>query len=189
MKNINFGGVILNKIQDVENFANFFLKDITDMGVPVLGILPYIKQLTFFSVDYLAKKIAAKVIAGEKGLKNIVKNVFVGAMSTNKAMRNPLFKKPHKLLLTSGDRNDMILASLDSDTAGIILTNNILPPSNIISRASEKDIPLLLVESDTFEVAKQVDGIEALLTEDSTEKIEILTHLIKQHVKVDVILK
>jgi BioD-like phosphotransacetylase family protein len=188
LKDMDFGGVILNKVQDVENFSNFYLKGISDMNVPVLGILPYMDQLTFFSVDYLAKKIAAKVIAGENGLKNIVKNIFVGAMSTNRALRNPLFNKPQKLLITSGDRIDMILASLESDTSGIILTNNILPPSNIISRASEKDIPLLLVESDTFEVAKQTDKIEALLTEDSPEKINTLIQLVKQHLKLEQIL-
>lgn len=189
LKGLDFGGVILNKIQDVENFSNFYLKGILDMNVPVLGIIPQKELLTFFSVDYLSKKIAAKVIAGENGLKNIVKNIFVGAMSTNRALRNPLFAKPQKLLITSGDRVDMILAALDSDTAGIILTNNILPPSKIISLASEKDIPLLLVESDTFEVAKQTDRMEALLTEDSQEKISTLVQLVKEHVKVGQILK
>lgn len=189
LDDMNFKGVILNKVQDVENFTNFYLKGIQDMNVPVLGIVPYKELLTFSSVDYLAKKIAAKVIAGENGLKNIVKNIFVGAMSTSLALRNPLFNKPQKLLITSGDRVDMILAALDSDTAGIILTNNILPPSKIISQASEKDIPLLLVESDTFEVAKQTDRMEALLTEDSRDKISTLIQLVEQHVKVDQILK
>jgi BioD-like phosphotransacetylase family protein len=189
IKDIDFGGVILNKIQDNENFSNIFLQSITDMGIQVLGILPYQQDLTYFSVNYLAKKIAAKVIAGENGLEKTVKNIFVGAMSTNRALRNPLFGKQNKLLITSGDRHDMILAAIDSETAGILLTNNIVPPSNIISRASEKGIPLLLVESDTFEIAKQTDKIEALLTEESSEKIYTLTQLIKENVKTDYFLK
>ncbi len=189
MKDIDFGGVILNKVQDITNFSNIFLQNITAMGIQVLGILPYQQGLTYFSVNYLAKKIAAKVIAGENGLEKIVKNIFVGAMSTNRALRNPLFNKQHKLLITSGDRHDMILAAIDSDTAGIILTNNIVPPSNIISRASDRGIPLLLVESDTFEIAKQTDKMEALLTEKSQEKIDILTQLISENLKIDHFLK
>jgi BioD-like phosphotransacetylase family protein len=186
---INLGGVILNKVRDVNNFSDFFLPMITDMGVKVLGIIPYREQLTYFSVSYLSKKMAAKVIAGENGLENTVKKIFVGAMSTSIALRTPQFNQTQKLLITSGDRNDMILAAIDSDTAGIILTNNIVPPSNIISQASDKDIPLLLVESDTFEIAKQTDRIEALLTENSQEKINILTQLIKENLKIDCFLE
>lgn len=189
IKDSDFGGVILNKMQDVENFSNVFLKDITDMGIPVLGMIPYQKGLTYFSVNYLAKKVAAKVIAGETGLEKTVKNIFVGAMSTNRALRNPLFGKQNKLLITSGDRHDMILAALESDTAGILLTNNIVPPSNIISRAAENGIPLLLVESDTFEIAKQTDRIEALLTEESQGKRDVLAQLVKENTKTEQILK
>jgi BioD-like phosphotransacetylase family protein len=182
---IHLKGIILNKVQDPDNFKEIYLPMIADMGIKVLGIIPYREPLTYFSVRYLSKKIAAKVIAGENGLENIVKKIFVGAMSTNRALRSAQFNQPQKLLITSGDRNDMILAALESQSSAIILTHNIVPPSNIISRASELNIPLLLVESDTYEAAKQTDRIEALLTEQSSEKITILRDLVKNHLKMD----
>ncbi|RPI95928.1 MAG: hypothetical protein EHM32_04475 [Spirochaetales bacterium] len=105
-------------------------------------------------------------------------------MSTNEAMRNPLFNKENRLVVTSGDRSDMVLAALDKSTIGILLTNNILPPSNIISKASEMNIPLLLVPSDTYQVARQIDAMEPLLTRDNTENINLLTELIRKNVKI-----
>ena len=114
-----------------------------------------------------------------------MKNVLVGAMSTNVAIRSSLFKKEGKLIMTGGDRSDMILASLESDTAGIIPTNNILPPASIISKASEREIPLLLVPVGTYETAMRVDRMEPLLAQGDAEKIELWGRLIREHVGID----
>jgi len=154
------------------------------MGVPILGMIPYAADLTYFSMDYLSEALFAKVIAGEAGLNRVVKNVFLGAMSVNEALRNPLFNKEGKLLITSGDRSDIIISALETNTVGIILTNNILPPSNIISKAAEKNIPLLLVSSNAYQVAGQIDKMEALLTKDNKEKIALAEKLVKENVKV-----
>lgn len=188
MKGCDFKGVIINKLKDIDEFEGLYLKEIRDMGVPVAGIIPYKEQLTQFTMSYLAEKLFAKVIAGEEGLGNTVKNIFVGAMSTDETMRNPLFNKENKMLITSGDRNDMILAALESETVGILLTNNILPPANIVSKAAEKGIPLLMVTADTYHVTRQIDGMEALLTKDNSDRINILTQMAKKYINLDTIL-
>ncbi len=184
MKNINFGGVIINEVQDVEDFKQTYLDDITEMGINVIGIVPYKTELTHFSVSYLSDYLFAKVIAGERNLNNTIENIFVGAMSADAALRNPLFMKKKKLIITGGDRTDMILAALESDTACIVLTNNILPPPYIISKASDHNIPLLLVSSDTYQVAKQIDKMEPLLTKYDIERIDLLGRLIREYVNI-----
>lgn len=183
--NIDFGGVIINKVSDIEDFKDVYLGNITEMGINVFGIIPYETELTYFSVSYLSDCLFAKVIAGEGGLNNVVKNIFVGDMSASAAVKNSLFKKENKLIITSGERSDMILAALESNTTGIVLTNNILPESNIISKASEHNIPLLIVPIDTYQAAKQIDGLEALLTKDDIKRVELLEQLIKNHVNID----
>jgi hypothetical protein len=186
---VNFGGVIANKLPDVDDFESNFAGKIREMGVTILGAVPYKEQLTFYSVQFLADRLFAKVIAGEKGLGNIVKNIFVGAMSTEESMRNPLFNKENKFLITSGDRSDMILAALDSDTIGILLTNNLLPQANIISRAAEKNVPLLLVPMDTFQASKQIDRLEALPSKENAAGIQSLAQLMQKYVKLEELLK
>jgi BioD-like phosphotransacetylase family protein len=181
---VNLNGVIINKVQNPEEFQSTHLPSIRQMGVPVVGVIPYQSELTYFSVGYLAERLFAKVLCGEGGLNRVVKNIVIGAWSANVFLQNPLFKKENKLVITGGDRTDMILASLESDTSGIILTNNILPPSNIISKASERNIPLLIVFSDTYQTAKQIESLEPLLTKDDTEKAELLKNLFQKHVNM-----
>ena len=181
---ISFGGVIINKVHDVQDFKDVHLPRIANMGIKVAGVIPYCDELTHFSVGYLAERLLAKVLTGEGGLTNIVKNTFVGAMSTSTALRYPPFLKGNKVIITGGDRTDMILASLETHAAGIILTGNILPPQNIISKASESNTPLLMVPSDTYQTAKQIDNLEPLLTKDDAEKIALWGRLVQEHVNI-----
>lgn len=185
---VDLKGVIINKVQNLEEFQSTHLPAIRQMGIPVMGVIPYQSELTHFTVSYLSERLFAKVLCGEGGLNRVVKNILIGAWSANVFLQNPLFKKENKLVITGGDRTDMILASLESDTSGIILTNNILPPSNIISKASERNIPLLMVFSDTYQTAKQIEGLEPLLTKDDGEKVEMLKVLFQKHVKIKEIL-
>lgn len=189
MADINFGGVIVNKLQDMDNFQYTYLDSIIDMGVPVLGAIPQTKPLTRFSVGYLSERLFARVIAGEEGLNNVVQNIFVGAMSVDAALRDPSLTKENILTITSGDRTNMILAALESNTVGVILTNNILPPPNIISKASDRNIPMLLVNGDTYEVAKQLDNLQPLLTKGDTARVDLLAQLMQEHVKLSEMVK
>jgi uncharacterized protein len=181
MKGIDFS-VIINKVTNPEDFKNTHLQDIREMGIPVLGVIPCEQELTYFSTSYLAEKLQARVIAGENGLNQRVKNVFVGAMSGDVAARGPLFKKANKLVITGGDRSDMIVAAMEGSTAGIILTNNIIPAQNLVSMAQDRNIPLLLVPFDTFETARQVDNMTPLLTKDDAQRIELLANLVSSNV-------
>ena len=177
------GGVIINKVIKIDDFKETYLPEIEALGVNVLGVIPYEKELTTLSVSYLAEKLFARVIAGEDGLDRLIRNVFVGAMSVSAAQAEPIFAKPDKLIITSGDRSDMIIAALEAGgTSCIVLTNNIVPPANVTAKASELKIPVLLVPTDTYATAMQVDKLEPLLTKDDDKKIEIITRLVKENV-------
>ncbi len=184
LKQVKVQGILINKVPNMEDFQSTHLPAIQKLGLKIIGVLPYQSELTYFTVQYLSDRLFAKVITGEGGLRRIVKNILIGAWSANVFLQDPVFKKENKLVITGGDRTDMILASLESDTSGIILTNNILPPSNIIAKASEKNIPLLMVFSDTYQTSKQIEGVEPLLTKDDAEKIDLLKQLFQKHVKV-----
>ena len=185
---VDFAGVVINKVHDIEEFKYTHMEDVTRLGVKVLGMLPFAAELTQVSVRYLAEALFARVVAGEQGMDARIRTVFVGAMSADTAMRNPAFQKPGKLIITSGDRSDMVLAALEGNTAAIVLAHNILPPPNIVSKASERGIPLLLVPSDTFQVAKQVDDMEPLVQREETDKIEMLAQMVAKNVDVPALL-
>lgn len=182
-KDVDFLGVVITQIKDVDDFKSTYMDIFNDLGVKVLGIIPYKKELSHFTMDYLNQITLGKVLAGEKGMQNIVKHIFVGAMSAANVVTSALWKLENKLIITPGDRRDMILAALESNTAGIVLTNNILPDDPIlISKANITNIPLILVPGDTFATAKIIDDMEILFTKEETDKIDLLGKLVLENI-------
>lgn len=189
LKGVQFGGLLINMVQNLEEFQQIQLPLIKKLNLPILGVLPFQSDLTYFSMAYLAERLFAKVITGEKELNRPVKNILIGAWSASTFMQNPVFQKESKLIITGGDRPDMILAALESDTAGIILTNNVLPPSHIIAKAEERHVPMLMVFSDTYQTAKQIESLEPLLTKEDEEKLKALAELVKKYLDWPAILE
>ena len=190
LSNINFVGVIINKVRNVDDFKTVYVPLMQKSGVNILGIIPYEEQLTFFSMEYLAQYLLARVIAGEQWIKRRVSNIFVGAASVESVYTDARFHKENKLMITSGDRSDMLLASFeDKCTAAVVLTNNILPPQNILAKAEEKHIPVLLVPYGVYETAKQIEALTPLITSNNTIEIDLMAKLVKDHVNIDALLK
>lgn len=181
----NFKGIIINKVPNLEDFINIHLPKINLLNINVLGVIPHHEELPQFTVSFLADRLFAKVITGESFLNRPVKNIIVGSMSANAAKNSPVFHEKNKVVITSGDRDDMIAAALESDTSAIVLTCNIDPSPGLVSKASEREIPLLRVSPDTYQIAKQIDLIEPLLQADDGDKILLIEQLIKKHVKLE----
>jgi len=182
---VNLKGIIINKVPNLEDFINIHLPKIHQLNINVLGVIPHYEELSQFTVNFLADRLFAKVITGDSFLNRPVKNIIIGSMSANAAKNSPVFHEENKVVITSGDRNDMIAAALESDTSAIVLTCNIEPSPELISKASERKIPLLLVSPDTYQIAKQIELIEPLLQRDDAEKILLLEQMIKKHVDLN----
>ncbi len=165
-------GAVLNKVESVEDIENFAAQEIESLGIDVLGIIPEIKSLNLTRVSFINDMLFGKVIAGEEGLENIVENIYVGALSADEMVRNPAFQEKKKLIVTGGDRTDVVLAALEEGTSGIVLTNDIIPPSNIITRADRAGIPLISVPIDTFEAAQRIERMDRITTIEDDFKIE-----------------
>ena len=181
LKGIDLAGVVVNKVKDVDDFKMVYEDILNKIGINILGIIPYEAELTYPSIQLISDMLMAKVISGEKALGQVVREVFVGAMSGDAAQRLEKFKNKNKLIITAGDRSDMILAAIETQCVGIILTNNILPQPNIIALASEKNVPLLLVHTDTHKAAKKIDQIVPLVDSTDMKKIGILEDSIKNY--------
>jgi BioD-like phosphotransacetylase family protein len=76
----------------------------------------------------------------------------------------------------------MIPAAIQSDAACVVITNNILPTSSLISKAYERNIPMLMVPQDTYQAATKIDNIEPLLTKEDTKKIGLVEEMAATHI-------
>ena len=183
-------GVIVNKVSEEDEYMldEDIIPALDEENVNYLGHVPLHPELEKARTALVVEKLHAKLVAGANGLDKRIQKVMVGALSADAALRMPAFQNEGKMLITGGDRVDLILVSLSEDTAGIILTNNVLPHPRILSKADQLNVPIMSVPMDTYTTAKMVEHIVAELMPDDIEKKELIKNLVKDGVILDKIL-
>lgn len=127
-------------------------------GVPVLAMLPQDPLLSSVTVAEIAERLGATVLTGEDRLDEHVESFMVGAMGQEKALRY-FRRRPRKAVVTGGDRSDVQLAALETDTRCLVLTGAMPPSPIVLARADELGVPMLLVDSDTLSAVEILDSM------------------------------
>ncbi|MDR0198279.1 MAG: AAA family ATPase [Methanomassiliicoccaceae archaeon] len=161
-------GIVLNKCSDCPE-----RKLLEERGIKVLGEVPLMPELRTFRVSEISEKMDAKVIAGAGGMDNIVETMLVGAMSTQTAIRY-MRRSRRKAVITGGDRTEIQLAALSTDTACMIVTGGIRPSHTVLSRANELNVPVLITSEDTLHVTETIEHLIARIDPKDKGKIELV---------------
>src|SRR5271156_6660772 len=103
-------GVILNKVvgEKMEYITDFARRGLKRKGLELLGVLPYEQSLGHPSVELIREELDAELLNEPPELHALVDDVVVGAMGAQNAMQ---FFKRGVLLITPGDREDILLAA------------------------------------------------------------------------------
>jgi hypothetical protein len=177
----------------VDRVAEFAQRGLKRKGLDLLGVIPHQPMLSKPTLRLVLEELGAEPLNDSRQLNNLVDDVVVGAMGVENAVR---FFNQGVLLITPGDREDIILAAAasheDPDAAtmsGIVLTGNLRPPEPILAAIRKMRIPVLLAKDDSYEVASKVHDLTVKTGPDDTEKIDLIRNLVAKHVDVNRILK
>ncbi len=88
--------------------------------------------------------------------KELIENFSVGAMNVEQALT--YFRRiPKKAVITGGDRADIQLAALETDTVALILTGNLYPAPVVQTQAALQHVPIILVADSTMQVVHKIN--------------------------------
>ncbi|HMK50203.1 MAG TPA: phosphotransacetylase family protein [Thermodesulfovibrionales bacterium] len=178
-----FLGVILNKVtpeykRSVEEYVEPFFKR---KGIDILGSLPHDPVIGSITVEELNEMLGSKVLCGHEKLGNLVEHFLIGAMQVDKAIE--YFKKTrNNAVIVGGDRADIQLSAMETGSVCLILTGDLYPSEMIISRAEEKEIPILSVREDTYSIAKKLEKLSSRLRLRDKSKVERGMSIVTGHV-------
>jgi len=188
--NDNFIGVVLNKVtheykQGVEDSIIPFLKR---KGVDIIGILPQDPLVGSITVEELNEMLGGKVLCCHDRVSNLVEHFLIGAMQVDKATE--YFKRTkNNAVIVGGDRADIQLSAIESGTECLVLTGELYPSEIIISRAEQKEIPIIVVRDDTYSVAKKLEKLSVRLRLRDKAKVTHGTNLVMEHVNFPLLYK
>ena len=183
--------IMTNKINpDEVSTLKSLLKARIHSGTDIT-VIPKINSLASPTVKEIVKTLKGNILFGHDMLNNQVDNFNVATMQ----LRNYLNQlKDDCLVITAGDRADIILGSLQANISknypkisGIVLTGGLMPEESILKliEGLSSIVPIISVKGGTFSVANEIGKIKSRIYAENIEKIETSIATFEKHVDTD----
>ncbi len=177
-------GCILNRVMgDAQRHQD--LKDaLAARHLPLISLLPHIETLNRIRIADLVRQLDPEIINRGNLGRRIIRISVLGRSIPGvlKAL------KPGTLLITPGDRHDIIiavcLAALNGvRLAGLLITACDLDPAvaELTAAAKATGLPILAVKSDTFETTSRVHNLDREIAADDRDRAELMMNSLADH--------
>jgi BioD-like phosphotransacetylase family protein len=186
----SFVGVILNKVtyEFRQGVNEYVLPFLNRKGVDILGVLPQDSIVGSITVEELNDMLGGKVLCCHHRLSNLVEHFLIGAMQVDKAIE--YFKKArNNAVIVGGDRSDIQLSAIEAGSVCLILTGDLYPSEIIISKAEQRDIPIMIVRDDTYSVAKKLERLSVRLRLRDKAKVDRGMNIVMENVNFPLLYK
>jgi BioD-like phosphotransacetylase family protein len=188
-------GVIINKVipEKFNKINDLVRKGLERHGINVLGVIPYNPMLSCPTISQILEETEYKILfeCSDTALDNHVSKIVIGAMQPKDAVK---YIVDHSLVITPGDREDIIKLTIDlyargCKVSGMVLTGDLVPSQDFINQIHAASIPVLLSKADTYTTASAVHDLTVKIRPNDKEKIETVKELIHDYVDLDMIKK
>ena len=140
----------------------------------------------------VARHLAAEIVAEGEITSRRVNNVVVAARSATQFIPH---LQPGSLIVTSGDRDDIILTtalavSRGMPIAGLLLTHSSeIDPQlmDLVGPVLDTGVPILRTDSDTFKTARRVIETPGAVPDDDMDRMNAVLETIAEHLDTDAI--
>ena len=187
-------GAVVNKV-DVESHPDLpevLRRGLAQHGVELLGCIPYSAFLANPSLELVPTHLDGELLSGEATPGLTIGWVAIGAMQAEHAVE---LLKDRTLVITPGDREDLVRAAIDVNrhaavprVIGLVLTGGFRPSDGVIGEMRKAGMFAFLVGTDTFRTAQAVDEILVKTHPSDLEKIETIIRIVGPAIDVDVLL-
>ncbi|MHA1654039.1 MAG: DRTGG domain-containing protein [Candidatus Thorarchaeota archaeon] len=156
-----------------------------ERGIHLIGTLVQHKELFAPSIRDILEVLEGRMILGEDKLDVPITEFMVGSMAPENALK--WFRRAKdKAVITSGDRADVCLAALETDTNLLVLTGGIGPDVRTLARARETGAAIMVTDKDTFSTSQLVDGLVGSIRPEDHQKIATIERIVGESVDFSV---
>jgi BioD-like phosphotransacetylase family protein len=176
-------GVAVNRLPDEEvGFFDEVARPYLERhSIPLLGVLPFRERLEAVSVEELADALQGEFLTLPEKRNLLIENMVVGAMGVEHALPHLRRVTGRKAVITGGDRADIQLVALETGACCLILTGHLRPLPEVLRRAEEAEIPILLVRHNTLETVQLVEQVFGKTRLGQAAKLEEFEALLEEN--------
>jgi BioD-like phosphotransacetylase family protein len=190
-------GVIVNKVyaDKYDKITDYVRRGLQRQGIRLLGVFPDQPTLRAPTMHQIRRRLDGEFLAGQELGNNQAENVIVGAMAVGNFLRHI---RPQTLVITPGDREDIILGALSwnlsessqkNQISGLILTGN-QRPAGFVNRVIRKsNVPVIQTQLDSFQTASRVHDMTVKIQVSDQAKIALSQDLFDTYIDFDYIME
>ncbi|HHX77062.1 MAG TPA: phosphotransacetylase family protein [Firmicutes bacterium] len=180
-KNIEVTGHIFNNVRRplLDKTRGIYQPLLEEKSI-LLGIIPEHTLITSPTVQEFQQALNGEVLVGENCLDRIIEDVVVGSMNIDSAL-SYLRRCLNKAVITGGDRSDLALTALETSTSALILTGGLYPDVSVLTRAEEKNVPVILVYDDTYATIEKVHHLSRQIKPGDEKIINLAYNQVKNN--------
>ncbi len=191
-KGLDVVAVIVNRAQVTEGERRKILSSFKadkDGTSPAVYVVPEEPALGRPTVDDVRASLNAEVIYGAERMDALVEEFLIAAMQVEHFLK---YLSPGAMVITPGDRSDIILATLASrlsskypDVSSIVLTGGLKPDKHVMELIQGWvgiPLPILAVPDSTFHTVKAVNDLRGRIEPDDERKVATALGLFERNV-------
>lgn len=175
-------GVLINQVDEpqLEFVQSRVVPFLEGRGIPVFGMLPRDASLAGISVAELLEHLGGQLIGQREWCAKTVEALMIGAMGADASL-SFFRRRENKAVITGGDRADLQLAALDTSTSVLVLTGNFRPAPEVVDRAEERGVPIILIPDDTLTTVDRAERLFGRVRFHQAAKLMRFTELLEAH--------
>lgn len=188
-------GAILNKVlpDKIDLIRKYAQAGLARLGVPLLGVLPAQEQLAMPNLAQVVEEVNGRWLNGRaSGRSERIREVVVGAMGAKGIIDH---FRPGTLIITPGDRDDILLSALAAAgtrrskiVSGLILTRDVLPHPKLMAMLAETTIPIVISSEESYNIASKIHSMTVKTQPEDSDKIPLIKKLIIENVDIQPLL-
>jgi phosphate acetyltransferase len=182
--------LVINKVKpeyarDIEELLNQQLNPQI-----LLAVIQHDIALQSPTMKEICERLNGRLLFGKDHLANQADNFVTGAMQVPNFLN---YLKENVLIITPGDRGDIIISALQANlstsypkVAGIILTAGYEPEEPILRLINglQTVVPIIAVETGTFQTSNEVGAIRSTITPGNTKKIQLAIDTFNKYINI-----
>ena len=175
-------GVLLNQVEEpkLEFVRSRVVPFLEEHGIPVFAAIAGDPQLSGVSVSDLYEFLGGQLIGQPEWGDHLIEHLMIGAMGPETAL-SYFRRRANKAVITGGERTDIQMAALETSTSALVLTGNVRPIPQVIDRAEERQVPIILVADDTMTTVDRAEQIFGHIRFKQAGKIQHFVGLLDKH--------
>jgi BioD-like phosphotransacetylase family protein len=176
-------GVTRYQERDIETRL---LPEMEAKGLKSLGAIPEDRRLLGVSVAQITQHLDARYLSGETLDDGLVEHFMVGGMGMDSG-RDYFALHDNKATIVRGDRPDIQMASLQTPTTCMVLTEGTDPIEYVLNEAELEEVPIVVTDSDTLATMKALNGVQERARFSHPAKLARFSELLRKHADLEAI--